>query len=157
MSTATSPADPSFANVIDRLDLIQSRCLDLTAFWPTLGPWWSERQAGVFRSSGFGRWAPLASSTLIRRVRDGIASSDPLVRTGILRSEVSSPTPVKTAPSYVIFGSAGGTNISGGLFARAGKHGPRRNPVPGLYVQERRKVRDKMAEWLMQERRNAGA
>jgi hypothetical protein len=104
--------------------------------WDGVGQVWAERQRKVFATASFGRWAPLKYETIMDKRRMGRDSS-PLVRTGMLRNEVSSPTPRSSSPHFVILGPQRGAVIEYAKYHLHGNGVPQRNPVPRFSPAER--------------------
>lgn len=130
------------------LDKLDHALSDLHEFWPQLGQWWAGREQSVFDSRGFGRWAPLRSSTILARRRLGITDDQPLIRTRTLFRTVDAASPVKTEAQFAVFGSHGGPGDAAGMHVRAGDHGPQRNPLPPLRAGEKREVLAMLREWI---------
>lgn len=121
------------------LDQLIGKLDDLSPVWDEVGQWFATREQKVFATSGFGRWAALRASTL--KLHQSRVSSRPLLRTGSLLATMTTPRPVRATKNYGVFGSHGGEGDEHGMHTRAGRHGPRRNPLPGLTAGERVTVR----------------
>lgn len=134
---------------------LAERADDLSPVWPEIGQWFAERQRKVFNTASFGRWAPLASRTILNRRDIGVASADPLIRTGSLFRTMTDASPLKTSPHFVVFGSQGGPGEDAGMHVRAGDHGPKRNPLPALLAREKREPLQMILKFLRGD--NAGA
>lgn len=109
---------------------------NLEGAWPHVGEVWAERQRKVFATGSFGRWAPLRTDTILDKQRAG-ATTDTLVRSGILRGEVSSPTPRSSSPHFVVLGPQNAGAIFYAKFHLHGNGVPQRNPVPKFSPAER--------------------
>ena len=109
---------------------------NLENVWPVLGEMWSFRQKRVFETDSFGRWKPLKAATILDKRHAGV-TTDTLVRTGTLRSEVSNPVPRSSSPNFVVFGPQKGAVIEYARFHLHGNGVPQRNPVPRLTGPER--------------------
>jgi phage gpG-like protein len=145
-SRARAKAEGGLAGQLQaRLEDLAALAEDSSPMWDAVGQVWAERQRQVFATASFGRWTPLKYATILDKRRMG-RSSDPLVRTGVLREEVSSPRPRASSPHFVILGPQRGAAIE---YARYHLHGngvPQRNPVPRFSPAERTQLIDALRD-----------
>lgn len=141
MKGATS--DSAMADILgDIADAVSN----LEGVWPHIGEIWQARQTKVFDTESFGRWAPLKASTIMKKRRDSI-STETLVQSGMLRGEVSSPTPRSSGPAFIVLGPARGAVIEYAKFHLHGNGVPQRNPVPRLTGPERKQFLDAIRDY----------
>lgn len=131
----------------EHLDELADAASDLSPVWPEIGKLWAEREDRVFATGSFGRWAPLKAVTVLQKVREG-ATTEPLVRTGILKYEVSQETPRSQGTHFVVFGPARAAVIDYAKFHMRGQGVPQRHPVPRLAPTERRRMVEKIRDHL---------
>ncbi len=123
----------------DRLDQLIDLSSDVSPVWEGIGKIWGDRQRKVFETGSFGRWAPLAVSTIVQKRRQGV-SNETLVHTHSLLGEVSREEPRSSSTHYVVFGPAKGAVIDYAKFHMRGMGVPQRHPVPRLTPTERKNM-----------------
>lgn len=81
-----------------RFDDLSDAAQDISPTFDTLGAKFDAREASVFSSNGWGKWAPRAPST----IKEGIS---PLVQTGIMREGISGRKPIWRKKMGAAFGA----------------------------------------------------
>ena len=81
-----------------RFDDLSDAAQDISPTFNTLGAKFDAREASVFSSNGWGKWAPRAPST----IKEGIS---PLVQTGIMREGVTGRAPIWRKKQGASFGA----------------------------------------------------
>ncbi len=138
-ATSQSAMEDILADVADAVS-------NLEGAWPHVGEIWQARQTKVFDTESFGRWAPLKAATIMKKRKAGV-TTDTLVQSGMLRNEVSSPTPRSSGPAFVVLGPARGSVIEYAKFHLHGNGVPQRNPVPRLTGPERKNFIDAIRDF----------
>jgi hypothetical protein len=112
---------------------------DLRPIWPEVGQVFAERQNKIFRTGSNGRWAPLATGTLIKKAKTSISPSSILVETGLLRDAATSPQARKSAELSAEWGVPSGDPVRAYTqYHVRGSGVPQRQPVPKMTPAERR-------------------
>lgn len=152
----TAGLEGQVGQVLD--DLIDA-CSNMRDAWPAVGEVFAERQRGVFRTGGIGvgRWAPLATATIIRKREKGQPYTS-LVATGSLLKAVSSSIPTAYGDRFAVYGAPKGSAVVDYAIHHArGQGNPQRNPVPRLTAVERRRMIEKIRDHFRPEyNRKAG-
>lgn len=117
------------------LEDIEAAAADLTAAWVNIGKVWAEREANVFATSSFGRWAPLSRASILRKRREHLAP-DLMVETGTLRRELTRELPRAQGPHFAVFGPARAAALDYLKYHLKGQGTPQRNPAPKLAPME---------------------
>jgi len=116
---------------------------DLRPIWPEVGQAFAERQETIFATGSRGRWAPLATSTLIKKSRSALNASAILVHSSLLRDAATNPAPINPHPHDVEFGvPAGDPSRAYSRYHIKGMGVPQRNPLPKFTPVERRDLID---------------
>lgn len=137
------------AAVEQQLAALGDSLADFSYAWPSLGAVWAEREEGVFATGGRGMWAPLASTTLLRKRSVG-GGAKPLVRSGELLASLSSAQPRNEGSDWVVFGPRGrDAVVEGSWHAKGTGRMPQRSPVPRFTPSERKRFTDKLLHEIM--------
>lgn len=138
--------------VAQRLEDIASGVRDLSPAWPGVGEVFAERQNKVFDTRSFGRWAPLAPTTILRKRNSSLSGGLAVLQdTQLLRDALTSPTPRSSGPGFAVFGPL--VDIPYAQFHVRGMGNPQRHPMPKFTPTERANLVKKLREYI---RREAG-
>lgn len=119
---------------------------NLDGAWTHIGEIWAARERKVFETGSFGRWAPLATSTLVDKRRTAI-STETLVQTGTLLHALTQTTPRAKGAGFVVFGPPPGADIAHARFHVRGMGVPQRQPVPRFTPAERKNIIDAIRDY----------
>lgn len=129
---------------------LEAKAKDFSGAWTEIGRLYGERERSIFAGrtakssgkfgqgggTGRGRWPALKAATIIRKRREGFPT-DPLVRSGVLRSQLTSIVPRKAAPTYAVFGPSDSAAAQRGVRHKRGQgNAPQRDPAPRLTPKE---------------------
>ncbi len=135
------------AIIQDRIDHLIARTGSLSEAWPEIGKVFAQRQDEVFATNSFGRWAPLRARTVILKREEGF-STDTLVRSGLLKRELTSAIPRSQGDFFVVLGPSHESDIGYVKFHLKGNGVPQRNPVPRLRPVERTNMLKKLRDYI---------
>jgi hypothetical protein len=136
--------------VQQRLEDIASGVRDLSPAWPGVGEVFAERQNRVFDSRSFGRWAPLAASTIVRKRNSSVSGGLSVLQdTRLLRDSLTRPTPRSSGPGFAVFGPV--ADIPYAKYHVRGMGNPQRHPMPKFTPTERANLVKKLREYIQRE------
>lgn len=143
--------DTSLENATLLLSALEDRTSNLTEVWPRVGRIYADRERRLFTSGLRRTWAPLKSTTILTKRREGFAGRGILVRTGGLMRAVQNPTPLKAGPRFGVFGIApglGDVQKTANWLRKGTARMPRRNPIPALDSVARGQVAKEIVAWI---------